>query len=112
MGFIIIQVKESKKERKWTLRKLDAADGGMAGMTTTEQAAYEADYEHFLQELEDDKEMRAKLNLYKRTDMKPKRVEDANMMEQDGKLLIQKHSYTYYIHILINILFILLCISK
>lgn len=49
-------------------------------MSSVEQAAYDADYEQFMQELEGDREMRSKLNLYKRTDTKAKRAE----MEVEG----------------------------
>jgi hypothetical protein len=74
-------VQETKRERKWTLRKLDAAQNATAQLSNAEQAAYDADYEHFMQELESDREMRAKLNLYKRTDMRAKR---ADAMETEG----------------------------
>lgn len=69
-------MKENKKERKWTLRKLDAADNAAANMSTAEQAQHEADYESFLEELDGDREMRSKLNLYKRTDSKARRGGD------------------------------------
>mmetsp|Transcript_64069 Transcript_64069/g.126103 ORF Transcript_64069/g.126103 Transcript_64069/m.126103 type:complete len:591 (-) Transcript_64069:36-1808(-) len=77
---LVRKVQETKKERKWTLRKLDGAEG--AHMTTAEQAAYDADYEHFMQELDGDREMRAKLNLYKRTDGKNR---NTTGMEVDGE---------------------------
>lgn len=56
------------------LRKLEAAQNSLAAMSAAEQAQYEQDYEHFLQDLEEDKEMRSRLNLYKRTDAKAKRT--------------------------------------
>lgn len=50
-------------------------------MSAAEQAAHEADYESFLEELDGDREMRSKLNLYKRTDLKARR---SDVMEVEG----------------------------
>jgi hypothetical protein len=59
------QLHEDRKQRKWTLRKLAATEGATAGMSASELQAYDADYEQFMQELDGDKDMRSKLNLYK-----------------------------------------------
>ena len=61
-------------------------------MTTAEQAAYDADYEHFMQELDGDREMRAKLNLYKRTDGKNR---NTTGMEVDGGILNMSLIYLF-----------------
>eukprot|EP00598_Pedospumella_elongata_P005954 CAMPEP_0184967166 /NCGR_PEP_ID=MMETSP1098-20130426/637_1 /TAXON_ID=89044 /ORGANISM="Spumella elongata, Strain CCAP 955/1" /LENGTH=590 /DNA_ID=CAMNT_0027488579 /DNA_START=62 /DNA_END=1834 /DNA_ORIENTATION=+ len=65
---LVRKLKETKQDRKWTLRKLDASEAANAQLSSAEQAAHEADYEAFMQELESDRDMRSKLNLYKITD--------------------------------------------
>ena len=40
-----MQLKETKQDRKWTLRKLDASEAANAQLSSAEQAAHEADYE-------------------------------------------------------------------
>lgn len=39
-------------------------------MTNAEQQAYDEDYEDFLQEIEGDRELRSRINLYKKDDIK------------------------------------------
>lgn len=74
------QVQESKRQRKWKLRKLDAAEA-KGSMTAAEQAAYDADYEQFMQDIESDRELRSKLNLYRRDDAKAKRADAMETVE-------------------------------
>lgn len=50
-------------------------------MTAAEQAAYDADYEQFMQDIESDRELRSKLNLYRRDDIKAKRADAMETVE-------------------------------
>lgn len=40
-----LQLKETKQDRKWTLRKLDASEAAKAQLSAAEQSAHDADYE-------------------------------------------------------------------
>lgn len=61
--------KESRSnDRHWKLRELETdggGDGGAGSNAARDEAAAEKDREHFLQQLESDRDMRRQVNLYK-----------------------------------------------
>jgi len=91
------QSKKKSKNRKWRLKSIakEVGEGEHAGLGrakmegagrrgpgAAEQAKAEADYERFLQDLEEDEAMRAEINLYKAS-RKPKRATGDAMDEDD-----------------------------
>jgi hypothetical protein len=55
----------SKKDRAWELKQLDIDERQEAG-GAREKSEYERDYEMFMEELHGDKEMRQRINVYKK----------------------------------------------
>ena len=68
----------SKKDRAWELKQLDIDERQEAG-GAREKSEYERDYEMFMEELHGDKEMRQRVNVYK------KKARPTGMGEGEGK---------------------------
>lgn len=57
-----------KRARNWKLKKMEGVEVAASTARKADQSKEEMDYEQFLDDLEEDKEMRAQINLYKDED--------------------------------------------
>lgn len=76
--------RKKSKARNWKLKTLNAAqeEEDTKKSKKADQSRFEKDYEQFLQELEEDEELRQTVNLYKETNPKP-RQEPSEMDTDD-----------------------------
>ncbi|RHY06311.1 hypothetical protein DYB25_002770, partial [Aphanomyces astaci] len=56
-----------KRTRKWKLKTIEGVEPAVP-LKKADQTKHDLDYEHFLNDLEEDKEMRARINIYKAND--------------------------------------------
>lgn len=71
-----------KRARNWKLKKLEGVEQ-TGPIRKADVSKEEQDYEHFLDELEEDKELRSQINLYKDESKVLKQVEESDDMEED-----------------------------
>lgn len=75
--------RKKSKARNWKLKSLNAQGDSTESKKSkkVDQSRYEKDYEQFLQELEEDDELRQNVNLYKETSARSFVVQDPDEME-------------------------------
>ncbi|KDO34280.1 hypothetical protein SPRG_01450 [Saprolegnia parasitica CBS 223.65] len=71
-----------KRSRNWKLKNIEGIESAVP-VKKAEQTKTEMDYQHFLDELEDDKEMRSKINIYKVDETK--NGDDQDMEDDDDE---------------------------
>lgn len=74
-----------KRARNWKLKKMEGVEE-VAPTRKTDLSKEERDYEQFLDDLEEDRELRAQIDLYKDENFRPQKLEDGDdAMEQDDE---------------------------
>ncbi|KAJ1436811.1 putative 60S ribosomal export protein NMD3 [Ochromonadaceae sp. CCMP2298] len=75
---------EAKRARQWSLKKLNAEEGDEKGRSAAEERVHEVEYEAFLQDMEQDREMRSKINLYRKGEMEVEEGEGEGRGLEEG----------------------------
>jgi nonsense-mediated mRNA decay protein 3 len=81
---IVKKIYKRNKERNWKLRKLDKVESDdKKNSSEKDRSKREREYEKFLQELEEDSEMRSKIDLIKRTDIPASKTTNGKYDEEE-----------------------------
>jgi nonsense-mediated mRNA decay protein 3 len=78
--------KKHHLNRNWTLKNMEGVQESPAMMKKADRSKQEMDYQYFLDDLENDKEMRSKINIYRR-----RRIDMMSTNPQDDHSMMQQH---------------------